>query len=130
MTSPKFKYWLCIVAAFLCSTVPPVTVILQKFPVWAGDIPPANTVGAGVVFALATFVICFRKTIIPTVMDKLGIKAIPPVIVWVVVLAVAACLEKITTIITDFKVVAFAGLVGSVFGWLFTFLSAYYDKKQ
>ena len=129
MKSPKVKYWICVVLSFLFSAVPPVVAIAQKFPFWAMEVHPAYTAGASVIVAVIVVLVCFRKTLIPVIMDKLGIKSIPPVFVWALVLGAAIGLEKMIAIIPDIKIVAFAGLIGSAIGWAFSFASSYYDKK-
>lgn len=129
MMSPRLKYWICIVLSFLCSAVPPVVQIAKKFPFWTEQVPPAYTIGSSAVVAILVVLVCFRKTLVPTIMDKLGIKSLPPVVAPALVLGVALWLEKMAAIIPDIKVVAFAWLFGSAVGWLFVLLSAYYDKQ-
>lgn len=129
MKRTKVKYWICVVLSFLFSAIPPVVAVAQKFPIWEKTVSPAYTVGVGLVMAAIVLLICFRKTIIPVVRDKLGIKSIPPVFIWVAGLALAVFFEKINTFMTDVKVVIFAGMIGSAIGWAFSFASAYYDKK-
>ena len=129
MKKLKVKYWICVVLSFLFSAIPPIVAVAQKFPIWEKTVSPACTIGVGLLMIPIVFLICFRKTIVPVVMDKLGIKSIPPFFIWAAGLAIAVFFEKINTFMTDVKVVLFAGLIGSAIGWAFSFASAYYDKK-
>ena len=129
MMRPRLKYWTCIVLSFLFSAVPPVVQIAKKFPMWSQLVPPAYTISTSAVVAILVVLVCFRKTLVPTIMDKLGIKSLPPVVAPAVVLGVALWLEKMAAIIPDIKVVAFAWLAGSAAGWFFSLASVYYDKK-
>jgi hypothetical protein len=129
MKHPKIKYCICVVLSFLCSAVPPAVAVFQKFPMWEKTVSPAYTIGVGAVLAAIVLLICFRKTIIPVVKEKLGIKSVPPVVIWVVGLVAVVIFEKINTFMTDIKVVIFAGLIGSAVGWCFSLASAYFDKK-
>lgn len=129
MMSPRIKYWICIALSFLCSATPPVVQIAKKYPLWTEQVPPAYTVSTGAIVAIVVVLVCFRKTLVPTIMDKLGIKSIPPVVAPALVLVAALWLEKLTAIIPDIKAVALAWLFGSAIGWVFSLLSSYYDKQ-
>lgn len=129
MRKTKIKYWVCVALSFLFSAVPPVVAIFQKFPMWEKTVSPAYTVGVGAVIAVIVLLICFRKTIIPVVRDKLGIKSIPPVFIWIAGLVAVIFFEKIHTFMTDIKVVIFAGMIGSAIAWGFSFAAAYFDNK-
>lgn len=129
MKKLKVKYWIFTILSFVLSAVPPVVAVLQKFPIWAEKINPTYTIGIGAVLAVIVILICFRKTLIPVIKEKIGIKSIPPVFIWVAGLATVIVFEKINTFMTDIKVVVFAGLVGSALGWICSFVSSFYDKK-
>lgn len=127
--SPRAKYWVCIVLSFFCSATPPVVQIAKKFPIWTELVSPAYTVSASAVVAILVALVCLRKTLVPAIIDKLGIKSIPPVVAPALVLVAALWLEKLTAIIPDIKAVALAWLFGSAIGWAFSLLSSYYDKQ-
>ena len=129
MKRTKVKYWLCVVLSFLFSAIPPVVQIIKKYPLWTEQVPPAYTVIAGAIVAIVVVLVCFRKTLVPTIIDKLDIKSIPPVVAPALVLVAALLLEKLTAIIPDIKAVALAWLFGSAIGWAFSLLSSYYDKQ-
>lgn len=127
--SPRAKYWVCIVLSFLCSAIPPVVQIAKKFPIWTEKVSPAYTVSTGAVVALLVAIVCLRKTLVPAIIDKLGIKSAPPIVAPAVGLVAALWLEKMAAIIPDIKVVTLAWLFGSALGWAFSGLSSYYDKQ-
>lgn len=130
MKSAKSKYWLSIILSFLFSAGIPVVAIVKKFPLWKQTVSPAYTIGVGGVLVVIVLLLCLRKTVLPTIMAKLGITSTPSVVFWVGGWIVVEVVAKINTFMTDIKGIVLAGLFGSAVGWVFSLLASHYDKKS
>lgn len=139
--TPRVKYWILQIAAFLVAVIPPVWAVCEKLPVWRVRYGTAQTFGFGLVILLVVLLVVFRKTLLVLVRgwldvlcdkikEKTGIVHIPPmlslVLTWATALLVVVALIPVVSglyvILVDLKGIFMAGLVGAGLGWLLSLI--------
>ena len=135
--TPKVKYWILQIAAFLAAVIPPVWAVCEKLPVWKARYGAARTFWFGIAVVLIVLLVVFRKTLlvlvrswtdvlVDRIKEKTGIVHVPPmlslVLTWatalIVVVALIPVVSGLYVILVDLKGIFMAGLVGAGLGWL------------
>ena len=139
--TPRVKYWILQIAAFLIAVIPPVWAVCEKLPIWKARYGTAQTFGFGLVILLVVLLVVFRKTLlllvkgwidvlVDRIKEKTGIVHIPPmlslVLTWasalLVVIALIPVVSGLYVILVDLKGIFMAGLVGAGLGWLLSLI--------
>ena len=120
-TKNKIFYWLLKGGGIGISAALPIWVILEKFPLWIDTHGTGKSIGVGSIVGIIVLLVIFRKTIIGYLKEKVKITHTPPIVMWIVSLAVTYGLMYIVKFLYDFSLVLWMGLLGSVVGTLMTF---------
>lgn len=127
----KIKYWACKILSVLVSCSLPMYAICEHFPLWTETHGPARSIGAGGIIGLIVVLIIFRKAVFGYIKEKMKLESAPPLMVWLVLIAISYVLLYINQFIRDLTVVFWMGLVGCAIGTGLTYIAENkYGKKE
>lgn len=128
----KIKYWACKILSVLVSCSLPMYAICEHFPLWTETHGPARSIGAGGIIGLIVVLIIFRKAVFGYIKEKMKLESAPPLMVWLVLIAISYVLLYINQFIRDLTVVFWMGLVGCAIGTGLTYIAEhkYAEKKE
>ena len=128
----KIKYWACKILSVLVSCSLPMYAICEHFPLWTETHGPARSIGAGGIIGLIVVLIIFRKAVFGYIKEKMKLESAPPLMVWLVLIAISYVLLYINQFIRDLTVVFWMGLVGCAIGTALTYIAEhkYAEKKE
>lgn len=128
----KIKYWACKILSVLVSCSLPMYAICEHFPLWTEAHGPARSIGAGGIIGLIVVLIIFRKAVFGYIKEKMKLENAPPMMVWLVLIAISYVLLYINQFIRDLTVVFWMGLVGCAIGTALTYIAEhkYAEKKE
>lgn len=128
----KIKYWACKILSVLVSCSLPMFAICEHFPMWTESHGTARSIGVGGIIGLIVVLIIFRKAVFGYIKEKMKLESAPPLMVWLVLIAISYVLLYINQFIRDLTVVFWMGLVGCAIGTGLTYIAEhkYADKKE
>ena len=128
----KIKYWACKILSVLVSCSLPMYAICEHFPLWTETHGPARSIGAGGIIGLIVVLIIFRKAVFGYIKEKMKLESAPPLMVWLVLIAISYVLLYINQFIRDLTVVFWMGLAGCAIGTALTYIAEhkYAEKKE
>ena len=128
----KIKYWACKILSVLVSCSLPMYAICEHFPLWTEAHGPARSIGAGGIIGLIVVLIIFRTAVFGYIKEKMKLESAPPLMVWLVLIAISYVLLYINQFIRDLTVVFWMGLVGCAIGTALTYIAEhkYAEKKE
>lgn len=133
MTEKKRKvfYWLFKVLSVLVSCAFPIWAILERYPIWIVEHGKSQSIGAGAILIVVVLFVIFRKSVFQFMRDRLRLKHAPPLVVWVVMLAISYALMFIAKFINDITPIFWMGLIGCAIGTAITAIAEYrFGKKR
>lgn len=128
----KIKYWACKILSVLVSCSLPMYAICEHFPMWTESHGTARSIGVGGIIGLIVVLIIFRKAVFGYIKEKMKLESAPPLMVWLVLIAISYVLLYINQFIRDLTVVFWMGLVGCAIGTGLTYIAEhkYAEKKE
>lgn len=133
MSEKKRKAYYCLfkVLSILVSCAFPVWAISEKFPLWKTTYGNTRSIGVGTILAIIVLAIIFRTTVFNFIRDKLKITHAPPLVVWLILLAVSYVLVFIGQFMGDVVIVLWMGLIGCSIGTVLTLIAEHkFGKKE
>jgi uncharacterized membrane protein len=127
----KAYYFLFKVLSILISCAFPMWAIYEKFQLWRITYSNTRNFGVGTILAIIVLAIIFRTTVFNFIRDKLKITHAPPLVVWLIFLAISYVLVFIGQFMGDVVVVFWMGLIGCTIGTVLTLIAEYkFGKKE
>jgi uncharacterized membrane protein len=127
----KAYYFLFKVLSILISCAFPLYAICEKFPLWKTTYGNTRSIGVGTIIAIIVLAIIFRTTVFNFIRDKLKITHAPPLVVWLLLLAISYVLVFIGQFMGDVVVVLWMGLIGCTIGTVLTLIAEHkFGKKE
>jgi uncharacterized membrane protein len=127
----KAYYFLFKVLSILISCAFPLYAICEKFPLWKTTYGNTRSIGVGTIIAIIVLAIIFRTTVFNFIRDKLKITHAPPLVVWLILLAISYVLVFIGQFMGDVVVVLWMGLIGCSIGTVLTLIAEHkFGKKE
>lgn len=133
MSEKKRKSLYCLfkVLSVLIACAFPVWAIMEKFPIWETTHGKTHSVGVGAILAVIVLIIIFRTSVFNFLRDKLKITHAPPLLVWLVLIAISYVLVFIGQFMEDVVTVLWMGLVGCSIGTVLTLIAEHkFGKKK
>lgn len=133
MSEKKRKAYYCLfkVLSILVSCAFPVWAIYEKFPLWRTTYGNTRSIGVGTILAIIVLAIIFRTTVFNFIKDKLKITHAPPLVVWLILLAISYVLVFIGQFMGDIVIVLWMGLIGCSIGTVLTLIAEHkFGKKE
>lgn len=130
MTARKRKalFWILKIAGILISCALPVWAICEKFPVWTVNHGTGCSVGVGLFLIAIVLIVVFRRTVFKFIEDHFDLRHAPPLMVWLVMLAVSYALVFLGEFMRDLTTVFWMGLIGCAIGTFLTYLSGRFKE--
>lgn len=119
----KSLYWLFKVASVIISCAFPIWAIYERFPLWEAVHGTTYSAGVGSILILFVVLFVFRRTVFNFLRDKLNLRHAPPLLGWLIMIAVAYTMMFISKFIQDITAVCWMGLAGCVIGTILTFIA-------
>lgn len=119
----KSLYCLFKVLSVLIACAFPVWAIYEKFPVWETTHGKTHSLGVGAILAVIVLIIIFRTSVFNFLKEKLKLNHAPPLLVWLIMIAVSYVLIFIGKFMQDVVTVLWMGLVGCSIGTFLTFVA-------
>ena len=129
-TKRKRLYWVFKVVSVLIACAFPVWAICERFPLWQTAYGSTRSIGVGGIMIVIVFIIVFRTSVFDFLKDKLKITHAPPLLVWLVLIAISYVLIFIGQFMQDVLVVLWMGLIGCSLGTALTFVAEHYFGKK
>ena len=129
-TKTKIYYWLLKGGGIGISALLPLWVVFDKFPVWVENHGAGKTIGAGGLIGAIIVLVIFRKTVIGYLKEKFNVNHTPPILIWIVCLAITYGLIFLIKFLYDLSLVLWMGLLGSVIGTMLTFTGEIFFKDE
>jgi hypothetical protein len=126
----KAYYFLFKVLSILISCAFPLYAIYEKYHFWKTTYGNTRSIGVGTIIAIIVLAIIFRTTVFNFIRDKLKITHAPPLVVWLILLAISYALVFIGRFMGDVVVVFWMGLIGCAIGTLLTFIAENVFNKE
>ena len=127
----KVFYWLFKVLSVIVSCAFPIWAILERYPLWIVEHGKSQSIGAGGILIAVVLFVIFRKSVFQFMRDRLKLKHAPPLVVWVVMLAISYALMFIAKFINDITPIFWMGLIGCAIGTAITAIAEYrFGKKR
>lgn len=125
MTEKKRKilYWTFKLASILISCALPIWAICEKFPIWTEKHGTTHSIGIGFVLIIIVVLIVFRRTVFDYFKERFDLKHAPPLMVWLVLLAVCYVFVYLGEVMKDMTTVLWMGLIGCAIGTGLTYIS-------
>lgn len=133
MSEKKRKAYYCLfkVLSILVSCAFPVWAIYEKFPLWRTTYGNTRSIGVGTILAIIVLAIIFRSTVFNFIKEKLKITHAPPLVVWLILLAISYVLVFIGQFMGDVVIVLWMGLIGCSIGTVLTLIAEHkFGKKE
>ena len=125
----KVGFWVFKLLGIIVACAFPIIAIVEKFPVWTETHGAAHSIGVGAILILIVVAIIFRKTVFNFIRDRLNLKHAPPLVVWLVLLIISYILVFIGEFMLDMTTILWMGLIGSILGTIFTYISEKFSTK-
>lgn len=113
-----FKYGGVFVSCLL-----PILAILERYPIWKVAHGANRSIGAGGILIFIVLIVVFRKSVFNFMRDRLNLKHAPPLMIWLVMLAVSYVLIYIAKFLHDMTSVFWMGFIGCAIGTFMTFIA-------
>ena len=127
----KILYWFFKIGGVAISCLIPILAICEKFPIWAATHGTERSIGVGTILILIVVAIIFRKAVFRFLSDKLKLNHAPPLMVWLILLAISYVLIFIGNFLRDLTTVLWMGLVGCAIGTVLTYIAEnHFGKKE
>ena len=126
----KKLYWVYKALSVLIACAFPIWAICEKFPVWTTFCGEAHSIGVGGILIIIVVTIIFRDSVFKFIKKKLKITHAPPLMVWLVLIAISYVLLFIGQFLQDLVVVLWMGLIGCAFGTVLTFVAEHYFAEK
>lgn len=132
MTTRKrnFIYWLLKVTSIIVSCAFPIWAIYERFPLWETVHGTSYSVGVGGILALFVVLFIFRRTVFNFMRDKLNLKHAPPLLGWLIMIALAYTLLFVGKFLQDITAICWMGLIGCAIGTLMTFIAENFVRVE
>lgn len=121
-TKRKIGFWGFKGGGIVSACAFPLWAICEKFPLWTESHGTGASVGAGGIIAAIVFLVVFRKTVFNYLKERLKLKHAPPMMIWVVMIAISYVLMFISNFLYDITTVFWMGLLGCGVGTILTFI--------
>lgn len=126
----KTFYWLFKVLSIAVACAFPIWAICEKFPIWQTSYGNAHSIGVGGILVLIVFIIIFRTSVFNFLRDKLNITHAPPLVVWLILIAVSYVLIFIGQFMQDLVIMLWMGLIGCSIGTVLTYVAEHYFTEK
>lgn len=132
MTEKKRKtlFWLFKIAGIVVSCALPIWAICEKFPIWVTNHGTEHSIGMGAILILIVLVIVFRRTVFDFIKEHLDLRHAPPLLIWLVIVAIAYILVYLGEVMRDMTTVCWMGFVGCAIGTFLTYISNRFKSKE
>lgn len=129
-TKHNIFYWLLKGGGIAVSSLLPIWVVLEKFPLWVETHGTGRSLGAGGIIGAVILLLVFRKTVGGYIKEKLNLTHTPPMMIWVVLLVVTYVLMFLVKFLYDLTTVLWMGLIGSAIGSLMTCAGEFFFGEE
>lgn len=127
----KILYGFFKIGGVAISCLIPILAICEKFPIWTATHGTERSIGVGAILILIVIAIIFRKAVFRFLSDKLKLNHAPPLMVWLILLAISYVLIFIGNFLRDLTTVLWMGLVGCAIGTVLTYIAEnHFGKKE
>lgn len=123
-------YWLLKIVSILISCAFPVWAIYERFPMWETVHGTSHSIGVGGILATFVVLFIFRRTVFNFMRDRLKLKHAPPLLGWLVMIAVSYALLFVGKFLHDITEICWMGLVGCAIGTLLTFIAENFIRVE
>lgn len=119
----RAAYWILKILSIVVSCGFPILAISERYPIWFSEHGAYRSVSMGSILVILVFIIIFRRAVFGFIRDRLKLRHAPPLLIWLVLIAIFYSLMFVARFLYDITNVLWAGFIGCAVGTLLTFIA-------